>query len=342
VGDLAQYYGLKTPEMLVMVVPIAFLLALLYALTDMARHHELTAIRAAGVGLWRIALPYLVVGFLLSMCVFFVNELWVPDSIDAAADLKHKRKNDPQSLVSRSWKRQLGFVNTRQRRKWFMEAYNATTSEMIRPQIEWILTTGTRVELLAERGRYVDGGWVFSNVFEQVFPPTAGELPYSTTTNFYRATFTETPDEIDSEIKIGSISSQDLRDVNRTQLSVREILNYISLHPEMNDPSRVKDAGYENIAQRATMLQTKLHARLAAPWTCMVVVLIALPFGAVTGRRNVFVGVASSIVICFAYFVLMQLAIAIGTHGSIPPWIAAWSPNVLFGLVGIGLTWRAR
>jgi len=90
------------------------------------------------------------------------------------------------------------------------------------------------------------------------------------------------------------------------------------------------------------MLDTKLHGRLAAPWTCLVVVLIALPFGAASGRRNVFVGVASSILICFTYFVLQQLSLALGSGGHVPPWAAAWSPNAAFGLTGLFLTARVR
>jgi len=81
---------------------------------------------------------------------------------------------------------------------------------------------------------------------------------------------------------------------------------------------------------------------LAAPWTCLVVVLIALPFGAASGRRNVFVGVASSILICFIYFVLQQLGLALGSGGYAPPWLAAWFPNLAFGLVGLGLTAALR
>ena len=60
------------------------LLALLYALTQHARYHEITAIRAAGVTLWRLALPYLAVGFLASLTLFYLNEQWAPDADDRA------------------------------------------------------------------------------------------------------------------------------------------------------------------------------------------------------------------------------------------------------------------
>ncbi len=88
--------------------------------------------------------------------------------------------------------------------------------------------------------------------------------------------------------------------------------------------------------------QTKFYGRIAAPWTCLVVVLIAIPFGAPSGRRNLFFGVAGSIFIGFAYFVLQRVSLAFGINGHLPGWLAAWLPNVIFALTGIVLTMRVR
>jgi lipopolysaccharide export system permease protein len=90
------------------------------------------------------------------------------------------------------------------------------------------------------------------------------------------------------------------------------------------------------------LLYTKLEGRLATPWRSVVVVLIAIPFGAVSGRRNVFMGVAGSLTICFAYFVLQQLSLAMGAGGVLAPWLAGWLPNLSFGLIGLVLTARIR
>ena len=89
-------------------------------------------------------------------------------------------------------------------------------------------------------------------------------------------------------------------------------------------------------------IYTKLHGRLAEPWKCIVVVLIALPFGAASGRRNVFVGVAGSIAICFAYLMLQQLSLAFGVAGFLPSWLAGWLPNLSFATVGAWLISRVR
>ena len=69
---------------------------------------------------------------------------------------------------------------------------------------------------------------------------------------------------------------------------------------------------------------------------------VALPFGAATGRRNVYVGVASSILICFTYYVLAQIGLYWGTSGSVWPAFAAWMPNLFFAVLGFVLIFRIR
>ena len=328
-GDVLKYYLIKMPDQFSVVIPVALLLALLYALTNHARHNELTAIRAAGISLWRLSLPYFAVGFLLAVVTFATNEFWLPDSLAAAQRFiggeQSSRKTDNRHIL-----RNVGFSSTAKNRKWFIETYNLRTHEMVRPRVEWTLVTGTRREVSAERGFWNGEAWVFTNVQELVYPPVKGALPGPPieTNLLVWHELSETPEEIDSEIKIARINSSDLRQIRKAQFSIKEILDYQARNPGKGDKSRVLD--------------TKLHGRMAAPFTCIVVVLIALPFGALAGRRNVFVGVASSIVICFAYFVLVQVALALGAGGYVAPWLGAWGPNLLFALTGFALTWRLR
>jgi lipopolysaccharide export LptBFGC system permease protein LptF len=139
--------------------------------------------------------------------------------------------------------------------------------------------------------------------------------------------FTETPELIHSEIRVNRVNLK--QTANRAQLPISEIANYLQLHPQAEHGRRA-------------MLMTQLQGRLAAPLTCLTVVLIAIPFGARSGRRNVFVGVASSIVICFAYIVFQSVCLALGNGGIVPPVVAAWLPNALFGGIGMTLINRVR
>jgi lipopolysaccharide export system permease protein len=328
--DIAEYYVVILPEFLVLVLPIALLLALLYALTNHARHQEITAIRAAGVSLWRLSLPYLGVGFLASAGLFAANEFWVPQSNERArAILKRHLAPDPHA-PGRNEYRNLYFENTRDGRRWRIGVYNTQTGELIEPGVYPTERSSSQPwELRAERARRIDGVWTFYNalVFKETTETNAPPVPSLRTNVLAVPEFSETPEEINSEIKIRD--SMSLRAAKKADVPIKDIVNYLRLHPR---PSR----------SDWYWLHTKLEGRLAAPWTCVVVVLIAIPFGVGGGRRNVYVGVASSIIICFVYFVLLQVGLALGTSGRIEPWLAAWFPNLSFGLTGLWMTARIR
>jgi lipopolysaccharide export system permease protein len=329
VGDIAEYYLVKTPDLLGYVLPLSLLLAVLYALTQHSRHQEITAMRAAGVSLWRIAAPYFGVGLIASLLLFAINEIWSPDSEDRAEAIKQRRKpvtsiGDPPYLI-----RNLGFNNTRDGRLWKIGGFNERTAEMFNVEVIGSLPDGSRRWLRAARAAQSNEVWVLYNVSEfHSLSPTNGTLvPGLRSEILPLPEFSETPEEIRSEIKISR--RLNLKNRHRVSPPLVEIFNYLRLHPGASRTDQL-------------WLYTQLHSRLAAPWKCLVVVLIALPFAAASGRRNVFVGVASSILIGFSYFLLLQIGLAAGTAGYLPAWLAGWFPNIFFTLTGLWLTARVR
>jgi len=327
--DIAFYYVVRAPEILVLILPVALLLALLYALTTHARHHEITAMRAAGLSLWRIALPYFVIGFIASLALLALNELAVPDSSDLAERILKRRLPAQSNALAPGQARNLAFSNSRDHRVWRIGMYDSNAEVMIDPRVVWALPDGSVRWLDADRAERSAGVWVFFNAREYREEPKANSMPMPIlqTNRLALPEFTETPEQIKSEIKLSS--SMSFRPGKRVELAITELVNYLRLHPDPNPAER-------------DSLYTQLHGRLAAPWTCLVVVLIAIPFGAASGRRNVFFGVAGSIFICFGYFVLLKVGLALGAGGILPPWIAAWLPNLTFSIAGAWLTTRVR
>jgi lipopolysaccharide export system permease protein len=333
VSDVAEYYLVQTPGILVVILPVALLLALLYSLTNHARHNELTAIRGAGISLWRLCLPYLGVGLFISLASLALNEFFVPDSAETARRILKCRLPPEPGAPKADEVRDLVFRNEGAGRTWRIRLYKTSTGEMAGPIVTWARADGSRIEVRADRAVRIDGTWIMYGALAWEYPADpkllAAPLPLQTNVVAFPE-FTETPEQIRSEIKISnSIFVGGSSKTKKADMSVAEILNYLRLHP---NPKGFNKA----------WLYTKLDGRLAAPWTCLVVVLMAVPFGAGTGKRNVFVGVASSILICFTFFVLQQVCLAFGSGGYLPPWLAAWSPNLSFGLVGLILTARVR
>lgn len=322
-GEVVQLYLIRTPELLVTVIPIALLLALLYALTTLTRHQEITAMRAAGIRVWRLAAPYLGVGLLLTGLLFAISELWAPRSLDAANAVLNKHTDAAGGSDDSRWVRDLVFLNERAGRQWIIGLYDRQTGTMYAPSVVWNVLQGGDRKLVAAQAVYTNGVWMFYNARQLRLHPRS----LISTNQLAVPELTETPEQIDSEIVFSALSSADATE--RPHLSLRQILNYQRLHPDLEGDARAK-------------LSTQLHARLAEPWTCLVVVLIALPFGMPAGRRNVFAGVAGAIFIAFSFFVLLRLSLALGTGGYLPGVIAAWLPNVVFATTGIILTRRLR
>ena len=328
--DVLAYVAARTPEFVVTALPITLLLALLYTLAQHARHNEITAMRAAGVSLWRLCVPYLTVGLAASAVLFVLNEWCVPRGADWADRIKNRYVQKPGDAGKQAEFRNFGFTNARDHRTWFIAEYRVKTAEMLKPQVNWTLPDGSSHRLYADRAIRITGVWTFFNAagYSQT-DASAPLLPSFQTNALAMPEFTEKPAEIEDEIKIGSY--RNLRNSRRADIPLKVIYNHLRLNPNLPRAD-------------ASWLLTKLHGRLAAPWTCLVVVLIAIPFGAASGRRNLFFGVAGSIFICFGFFVVQQFSLALGSapNGYLPAWLAAWLPNMIFGGLGLWLTARVR
>ena len=313
---------LRTPELLATVLPIALLLALLYALTNLARHNELVAIRAAGVSLARISLPFFLLATLLGGALFVVTEYVAPN-----ASAKSTRLLSGADVGASQWLSNLNFQDDAMGQMWHIKQYNPATGEMIQPAVGWT-TVEARMELFAQHGVWTNGMWVFYEVQLQTFEPSTNDLPSLLITNVWTGQqIGGSPKQLQAEIKIAELEKTEA--AKNLKLSLADIIEYRKLHPRMP-------------ADKAAMLMTQFHGRIAQPWTCVVVVLMALPFGAMTGKRNVFTGVAGSVAICFFYFVLLRWGLALGTSGHIPPVVAAWLPNVVFASTGLGFLLKQR
>ncbi len=322
--DIVEYYVVTLPELLAeQVLPVSLLLALLYATTNHSRYNELTAMRAAGISLWRLAMPYFATGAAFGLGVFLIGEFWLSSADDRAKMILDRRQADASE---RGQATRLTFHNDATHRDWTISRFNRATGELLHPVIEIHMQDGSAQTLAAERADFHDGKWSFYNVTNWV-QATNSAFPIST--NYAKVTLDlpETPAWIRSEIKFHTFRSADA--AKGPKFSMGEIRDFLKLHPQIEKDKKAR-------------LLTQFQARLAAPFTCLAVVLIALPFGARTGRHNVFVGVASSIFICFAYFIMQKISYGLGLGGFLPPFLAAWLPNIVCGGTGLILLSRVR
>jgi lipopolysaccharide export system permease protein len=325
--ETAAYCATSLPEFFVVVLPILLLLAMLYALTHHARHNELTALRAAGVSLWRLCAPYFAVGLVATGVYFVTNEVAVPACHRWAAQLLNRHANPGAHAKPAAHKVQTIF-NARERRHWQFTDYDEPSSRMLNPTVTWTQADRSWRVLRAAHAVHTNGVWTFFDVrMYRDSGPQSELVPAGSNTVVQVPEFDETPETIGLLLKFAD--TQTLHGSSYADIPLTELWAFMQNGPDLS-------------REDANAVQTKFYGRLAAPWTCLVVVLMAIPFGAPSGRRNLFFGVAGSIFIGFTYFVLQKVSLALGINGQLPGWLAAWLPNWLFGATGLLLTARVR
>jgi lipopolysaccharide export system permease protein len=325
--DVLEYAMAMVPAFLVTILPIILLLALLYTLTAHARHNEITAMRAAGISLWRICLPYYITGLLAAGAVYALNEYVAPDCSMWADQIMHRYVHADMNADALKKLRGLDFKNASGTRLWKLGEFHPESGDVSQPRVVWHRADGSDLTIYADSAAFTNGVWTFFHATQYLQASTAVQAQKLPETNVLTMPeFDERPSQIVNELKIEQYRGKDDSDLN---IPLPAILSYLHHHPRLPK----KDTGW---------LQTQLQRRFSTPATCLVVVMIAVPFGAATGRRNLFTGVASSIFICFFFIVIQKISLAYGSNGSVPAWLAAWLPNIIFAGAGLFLTLRAK
>ncbi len=295
--NAVQVTLLKSPGFMIEVFPVAALLGGLLALGGMARHSELTAIRAAGVSVWRILGSVIMAGFLLVVFAGILSEFVVPAAEHKAELFKAERTNQPSILHTRHgyWLRDGNrFVNIR---KVFPDGTlgNVFIYEL---DDQWELNTMT----YARDGVYADGTWMLSGVIHSNVSPEEIRV--------------DTQQEWASPLTIKP-AFLDLVAIKPDVMSAFDLYQYLQFLAE-NEQFRPE---YE----------VALWSKVTTPVNTLILLVLAVAF--VLGNlRNVDIGqrILAGAVTGTVYVMLNRAASFTALVYEVPPVLAAWAPAMVF------------
>jgi lipopolysaccharide export system permease protein len=320
---VAYFYATQIPQIVVLVMPVALLLALLYSLSRMSRSNEIISMLTAGQSLTRLVVPLLFVGLAAALVSLVMNYSLAAHADATKKAILEKISNGKEKVSVLTC--QL-FRNRADNRTWFVQILiNSLPQNMQSGQLDLIQFQA--VEITQQDGK--------GNIQRNYYAHKASFDPQSKVWTFddgktvdFDADGNVSSEQNWPELKIKNWSETPWRilssNLDAQNLSVPELADYMRINSDFPD---VQLAPY----------RTYYHYRLAYPAGCIVVILIAAPLGIVFSRRGVLAGVASSIFIFFGMMFLDKLFLAFGKHGSIPAFAAAWGTNVIFAGVGLFL-----
>ena len=301
------------PFSLAFTVPWGFLTAVLLVFGRMSADNEMIALRACGVSLYRVCMPVLVVGVLLSLFTFWINAQVAPQAEQAMRDsLATMARSNPSALFVPD-----EVVDQFREKKIFVGGKDGDT-----------LTDVTLVEQ-DEKG-YI----------KQIIHARRGQIEVDPDSGEMVLTLDETRFEQRDEERINDLAairhgisvaqatiSIPLDDLVSKGLQQRPLRSYTL------GELRERFAGVRG-GENETATLTEISKRFSMSMACIAFALIAMPLGVTAQRKETSVGFAISLALAFGYFFFVVLAEMLRDDATAFPYLLLWIPNILF--IGIG------
>jgi LPS export ABC transporter permease LptG/LPS export ABC transporter permease LptF len=308
-----EHFAYRLPPALHDGMPVIMLVATIFLYLTLSRYHELTALKAAGLSLYRISLPVLGLGVAVALGAGLFQELALPilNERGEEVDRVKIRGQAPRHLQSRQrlWVRSSDsrFYRIALLHPGTNDMYGVTILELDR---DFRLTD----RLDARRAHWTPAGWELS---EGALREIARDGQVQTVPFVWTAL--DIKEEMEDFIRIQK---------SVTSMSYRELKEYIT---------RLEAAGFQ-----ARKYLVELYSKLSFPLVNLVMVLVAIPFALQSPRGGRLFGIGLAIAIMAGYLVVHYVALAFARADLLPPLLAAWTANIIFMGIGVSLLLRAR
>ncbi|MFH1269985.1 MAG: LPS export ABC transporter permease LptG [Candidatus Omnitrophota bacterium] len=299
---LGNYYLAYLPIIFVQVSPIACLLSTLYTFGALNRNNELIAMRSSGLNIFQISRTVIIFGLIVSACVFWVNDRFVPPCMA----LTEKIKTQMESGTRRAKGKEHEVINNLsmyglRNRLFFVNKFSPATSTMEGIIIlEHDEKQNITKKIVASRGIYKDGLWRFYQCITYRF---------------------------DENVQMKEDPQYEEEEIMEIPETPHDFLHQM-LHPDFMTISQLYNYMWKLSKSGATTvirnLEVDLYQRFTSPFTSVIIILLGIPFSMMLKKRAT--GMSSiglSLMVGFLYYVLNAISIALGKAGLLMPALAA-------------------
>lgn len=305
---VGRYYLLRIPMVLMFFLPMVLLFSTIFAVIKLSRTNEILPIAASGTSLRRMALPFLAAGVLGTFTMAALDEF-----VLARLGEEISRTDEILSSKEMDW----GVTGWDGRTRFTADSHNVLTRTLNGARITRVDEQAVTREVIVARRCVWDerrGRWVaFEGTIERPLElvedagakPRPWKQPLPPEGHVVESGFTP------KMLRKGGIS------FTEAFAPLRGLLEEARLNP--HDPAA----------------QMKVHTRLAFPCTPLLLILLGLPSVVAAHSKSFVKGLSYSFFIGLCYYGLYFTGLYLGNRGNLPAPVAAWGPNVLFGVLGV-------
>jgi len=315
---MLKHYITKMPALIVFILPYSLMLSLLWSLGKMSKSQELVSIIQTGRGVSRFSRPLVLVGILCTIICLILNYHWAPYAESQEKMILNEATNKKSHAAEA-----VAFQNKEDTRHWFVGSFpfTHTTGEPLKTIEITLHDSNHRAtkKILADTAT-----WSLDTRKWTLTKPTIIDLTDRDDSGTPKATFSETSITTSWAETPWQIINPGLKP---PYLGIPGLKSWLANH----DDHPLSDK---------RSYQTHLYYRFAQPFICLIMVLLAAPLGIVLNKRGVGGGVAVAIFLCAGMIFCSTVFPTLGESGHLPPFLAAWATNILFGFIAAILFYR--
>src|ERR1700722_11630174 len=312
----------RTPELIFELAPMGVLVAGLITFGVLTKHNEITAMKASGVSLYRLAVPVLAAALLMSGGLFAFAHYYVPDANRKQDAIRKEIKGKPVQTYlhpDRNWVFDPGSKNDP--KVFYFKYIDGAQKLMSWPQVFELDPANFHIikHISAEKARWSATlqTWVFENGWSRQ-DPGGRHLKFASFAG-QTATFPELDERPDYFLQ------EVLQD---QQMNYQQLAAYIR---------ELQRSGIDTIT-----LQVSFYRKFALPLFALVMALISVPFAFLAGNKGARAGVGVSFTSAIGYWTIGKLFEQLGDVNLLPAALAAWSPDLIFAMAGMYFFTRMR
>lgn len=301
-----QYFANRLPRFIFDLTPLAILISTLITFGGLSKHNEITAFKSSGISILTLAKPLLLFAASLSILFYFLNGSLIPSSHERAKIIRAEkiegRKRFGDFAQNRIW------LRLDNRTIFNIQVVNPDKKTMRGVHIYYLGEDYSLPEEIEAEGLdYEDGEWILSNGVHRKFHPD-GSIQVRT---------------FDREKILLRKKPEDFQQVavKSSEMTSHKLQSYIN---------QLTTDGFD-----ATRYQVDLRAKEAFPFVNFMMILLGIPFALKDNRSaGLARGISISLCVAFFYWLIFSITVSLGHIGTLPPWLAAWSANILLLIIG--------
>lgn len=300
------YYMTFIPYYCSILSPLIVFVAVIFFTAKMANNTEIVAILSSGVSFIRLMYPYFLASVILAIMVFALNGYIIPPANRVRYDFEAKYLRRAEMSKDRNIHMKMANGTYA-----YMESFNNLENTGLKFSLEKFKGLDMRYKLMANYIKWdsVKSTW---KMFDYTIREVNGLHEKMLNGKEKDTVLDFTP-----------------KDFARNN-TFKETMNMAQLHHFIARETERGTGGVETY-------QFELYKRYALPFSTFILSLIGVSLSSKKVRGGVGLHLGIGIGCSFAFIVLIQFSNVFATQGGVPPVLAAWIPNLLFGIVGLYL-----